>query len=383
MNDLLSIARSLRPLVEAEADAVDRELTMTKPVIEALAKTGLNHLQVPKELGGLEADLDTTLDVLEEIAYQDGSIGWSFMANSNATAVSAMLDPAEARQMLEGGPEIVFAGQLASRGKARRVDGGFQVQGRFQFGSGSAHASWIGGGALIRDADDTPELNEAGTPAVLAFYVPRDSVALTGNWDVMGLRGTGSFDYTIPEQLVEESRTFWLFDGEPRCGGGVYRLGAVAFAGIGHAGWALGVARRALDELQAIATAGRARIGGTAMRDQQVFQRAFSENTLALRSVRLLVRDTIGDIVRRLDGGAPMTKAMRDDLVSAVTYQTRMCMDVVQFAYMASGSAGLRNPSILQRCFRDMCVGAQHIYVDPRTFDAVGKGLLSSAGGVV
>ena len=86
---------------------------------------------------------------------------------------------------------------------------------------------------------------------MLAFLVPSDSVEITGNWDVMGLRGTGSFDYTIPEQVVEEGRTFWLFDGEPRCGGGVYRLGVVGFAGIGHAGWALGVARRALDEIQA------------------------------------------------------------------------------------------------------------------------------------
>jgi alkylation response protein AidB-like acyl-CoA dehydrogenase len=379
MNDPLSAARSLRPLVEAEADATDRELTMTKPLIEAFATTGLNHLQVPKEFGGLEADVDTALDVMEELAHQDGSIGWSYMANANATSFVAMLDPAAARQMLEGGPEIVFAGQLASRGKARRVEGGFQVHGHFQFGSGSAHASWIGGGALVRDAEGNRELNEAGMPAVLAFYVPRESVELTGNWDVMGLRGTGSFDYTIPEQFVEEGRTFWLFESEPRCGGGIYRLGSVAFAGMGHAGWALGVARRALDEIQAVAAAGRARIGGSAMKDQQVFQRAFSENTLALRSVRLLVHETIGDIVRLLDAGNPMTKAMQYELVSAVTYATRVCMDVVNFAYMSASSAGFRNPSVLQRCFRDMCVGAQHIYVDPRCYDDMGKGLLGGA----
>ena len=112
------------------------------------------------------------------------------------------------------------------------------------------------------------------------------------------------------------------------------------------------------------------------MRDDQVIQRAFSQNTLALRSVRLLVHDTIGGIVERLDGGDPMTKAMQDELVSAVTYQTNVCMDVVRWAYMTSGSAGLRNPSVLQRCFRDMCVGAQHIYVDPRCHDEMGKGLL-------
>jgi alkylation response protein AidB-like acyl-CoA dehydrogenase len=377
LNDLLTAARALRPLVEAEADATDTELTITAPVIDALAQSGLNHLQVPKELGGLEADVDTTLDVLEELAHQDGSIGWVFMANANATAMCSMFDPDVARPMLEGRPDVVCAGQFVSRGKARRASGGgFEVRGRFQFGSGIARATWVGGGALVRDAEGNPETNEAGLPKVLAFVVPKDTVEITGGWDVMGLRGTGSFDYVIAEQVVEDGRTFWLFDGEPRCGGGVYRLGVVGFAGIGHAGWALGVARRALDEIQQILASGRARIGGGQMRDDQVIQRAFSEHTLALRSVRLLAHDTIGAIVERLDAGDPMTKAMQDELVSTVTYQTNVCLDVVRWAYMTSGSAGLRNPSVLQRCFRDMTVGAQHIYVDPRCHDEMGKGLL-------
>ena len=150
----------------------------------------------------------------------------------------------------------------------------------------------------------------------------------------------------------------------------------MGFAGIGHSGWALGVARRALDEIQNILSSGRARIGRPQMREEQVIQRAFSQNTLALRSVKLLVHDTIGGIVQRLDHGDPMTKAMKDELVSAVIYETNVCMDVVRWAYMQAGSAGLRNPSVLQRCFRDMCVGAQHIYVDPQYLDEMGKGLL-------
>ena len=376
MNSLLSTARSLREIVEGEADATDREISMTAPAVEAFARSGLNHLQVPKELGGLEADTDTVLDVLAEVAHQDGSIGWTFMANANATAMCSMFDPDVARPMLDGRPDVVCAGQFVSRGKARRVDGGYQAGGRFQFGSGVSRASWVGGGALVRDTAGDLERNDSGLPRVLAFVVPKDTVELTGNWDVMGLRGTGSFDYTIPEQFIEEGRTFWLFDGDPRCGGGVYRLGVVGFAGIGHAGWALGVARRAMDEIHDILASGRSRIGGGELREEQVIQRAFSANVLALRSVNLLVHDTIGRMVEVLDAGDPMTKAMQDELVSTVTYETNICMEVVRWAYMTSGSAGLRNPSILQRCFRDMCVGSQHIYVDPRCQDEMGRGLL-------
>ena len=112
MQDPLSVARSLRPLVEAEADASDRQLTMSKPVVDAFASTGLNHLQVPRELGGHEVDTDTALDVLEEVAHQDGSIGWTYMANANATAFCAMFDPEIARDMLDGRPEVVCAGQF-------------------------------------------------------------------------------------------------------------------------------------------------------------------------------------------------------------------------------------------------------------------------------
>src|SRR5690606_29573159 len=74
---LLEKVRSLRPLIEAEADATDRELTLTKPVIEALTETGLFHLMVPRALGGAEADCRTILDVFEELAHMDGSIAWS------------------------------------------------------------------------------------------------------------------------------------------------------------------------------------------------------------------------------------------------------------------------------------------------------------------
>ena len=64
--DPLAAAKALRPLIEAEADACDRGLTLTKPVLDAFTEANLWHLLVPKEFGGLEAGTDTVLDVFEE-----------------------------------------------------------------------------------------------------------------------------------------------------------------------------------------------------------------------------------------------------------------------------------------------------------------------------
>jgi hypothetical protein len=40
----------------------------------------------------------------------------------------------------------------------------------------------------------------------------------------------------------------------------------------------------------------------------------------------------------------------------------------VVFAWEASGSAGMRNPSRLQRCFRDIYIGAGHQVFDDRAY---------------
>jgi len=367
--DPLAAAKALRPLIEAEADACDRGLTLTKPVLDAFTEANLWHLLVPKEFGGLEAGTDTVLDVFEELAHQDGSIGWTQMANASATAYCALLDPALGREMVAGKQDSVFAGQFAPRGVAKRAGAGFTVQGNYGFGSGSNHASYLGGGGFVTGDDGSPEILPSGLPAYLCWFTPKDACEMQGGWDVMGLRGTGSFDYTVPEQSVDGGRTFWLFEAEVRTGGAIYGVGPTGLAGFGHAGWGLGVAQRALDEIEQIAAGGRARMTGGSLKDQQVFQRQLGEQALALRSVRLLVHDMFGRTVDRLAKGEPMNKAMQTDLMACVAYMTQVCMDVAHFAYVSAGSQGLRNPSLVQRCFRDLYTGGEHIFVDRKSYE--------------
>jgi len=368
-SDLLTAARSLRPLVESEAGATDEELTLTQPVIEAFAEHGLWQMNVPKSLGGLEADTDTTLDVFEELSHQDGSIGWTHMANAAATAYVAFLDPDVGAGMVKGQPASVFAGQFAPRGRVARDGDDFRVSGHYSFGSGSGHASYVGGGAMLMADETLPEMLPSGMPAYTCFFVPNSGVEFKGGWDVLGLRGTGSFDYEVKDQLVEAGRTFYLFDAQVRSGGPFYGIGPTQLAGLGHGGWGLGVAQRALDEIQKIAEGGRVRLGQASLRDQQVFQREFAQKSLALQSVRLLVHDMFGNAVVHLETGAPLGKLWNDRLMSSVAYMTEVCEDVALFAYRSAGSQGLRNPSRVQACFRDMMTGGRHLFVDPRSYE--------------
>lgn len=374
--DLLAEARALRPLIESQADRTDETLTMTSPVVEAFEKSGLFHMMVPRALGGAEADCGTIIDVFEELAHQDGSIGWSQMANASATAYCAFLEPDAAREMVGDQPGSVFAGQFAPRGSIRREGDAFRISGEYGFGSGSGHASWIGGGGIVMNEDGTPEMLPSGMPAYLCYFVPKDQVVMKDGWDTMGLRGTGSFDYGVPDQLVDPRYTFWLFDPVVRTGGPLFGLGATALAGLGHAGWGLGVAQRALDEIGRIAIGGRARMNGGALIDQPVFQRELGEKTFALAAVRALVHEVFGRMETRLRAGERLGKPENDEMMGAVAYMTQVCEDVTTFAYHAAGSQGLRNPSVVQRCFRDMLTGGLHIFVDRKSYEEHAKNRL-------
>ena len=373
--DPLAEARALRPLIEAEADATDDAITLTAPVVEAFARSGLFHLMVPAELGGLEAAPGTIIDVFEELSYADGSIGWSVMANASATSYVAFLAP-DAAKAIVSVPEGAIAGQFAPNGQLRREDGHYRVSGRYQFGSGIGHATHAGGGGFLLDENDQPETLPSGLPAYMCYFVPRDGIELLDGWDVMGLRGTGSFDYAVKDQLIEPGWAFPIFDNEPRQGGALFRIGAIALAGLGHAGWGLGVAQRALDEIEQMVEAGRARMGGTPLSEQQVFQREFAQKTLALRSVRLLVHDVFERVVDEMERGGSLQPAQMQEMTAATAYMTEVCEAATLFAYRFAGSQGLRNPSLIQRCFRDMFTGGLHVYVDKRTYDDFGKGLL-------
>jgi len=362
---LIERARALTPLIEAEAAASEREGTMTAAVVDALRDAGLFWLLVPTELGGSEADVVTSLAVFEELAYADGSTGWSAMANATTSCFAAIYTGDEAVQAMFGDHLGIHAGMLGPIGEAHRVDGGYSVSGRYQFGSGCGHADWVGSGAMEM-VDGEPGVSELGLPAMRVFFVPRDQVDFRGNWNVLGLAGTGSYDYAVEGAVVPEAFSFSLLEAVARRGGPGYGIGLFAITAIGHAAFALGVGRRAVDEVLAIARS-KQRLGADPVAGQQIFQHDFAMHDAAMRAARAYVYESFAEVEAAVlsDGMASIEQQQR--VRQCTTYATRVAADAARFAYTWAGSSGLRSPSVVQRCFRDIHAGTQHLYVDNNT----------------
>ncbi len=333
---------------------------------------------MPRELGGAEAGIEDALGVFEELAYADGSTGWSAMANATSSAFAAIYTSDDAaKAMFHPDGRGIHAGMLGPVGTARAGGDGFVVNGRYQFGSGCAHATWFGAGTHEVDADGTPLNDEVGLPALRVVFLRPEQVVLRGNWDVMGLAGTGSYDYSVDDQFVADGFSFPLLTAVPRRGGATYNIGLFGIVASGHAGFALGVGARALDELLSIVPT-KQRMGQfTTVADEQLFQHDFAMHDAAMRAARAYVYDAFGvaEAVGLAGGMASLVQQQR--LRQATTYATRVAAEAARFAYTWAGTTALRNGGTLQRCFRDIHAGTQHVYVDNNTLTAYTQALLA------
>jgi alkylation response protein AidB-like acyl-CoA dehydrogenase len=379
-SELVARARALRPLIESEAARAEAETTTTQAVVDAVGAAELFWLLVPKELGGSEAPLAEVLEVFEELAYADGSTGWSVMANITTSCFAAIYTDTEASAaMFPAGAPGIHAGMLGPVGTARAVEGGFVVSGKYQFGSGCAHSSWFGAGVQEVDAHGEAMTDDVGLPAMRVVFLRPDQVDVRGNWDVLGLTGTGSYDYAVDEQFVEAGFTFPLLAAEARRGGAGYGIGLFGLVAAGHAGFALGVGKRALVEILELAPT-KARMGGPPVATEQLFQHDFAMHDAAMRAARAYVFESFADAESTVLGGDTCSQVQQQRLRQATTYATRVAADAARFAYTWAGTSALRNGGVLQRCFRDIHAGTQHLYVDNNTLTAYTQARLAESG---
>jgi indole-3-acetate monooxygenase len=214
-----------------------------------------------------------------------------------------------------------------------------------------------------------------GTGEPRIFVTPvSDANLLRDSWEVLGLRATGSIDNTIDGAFVARDWTHAAGQSSSERGGLLYNLGIIGFVTLGHAAWALGLGRRMLDELIGLVEAKAGRAGAQA--EDPAFLEGFQVAEGRLRSARALVHETWGDIAASFAAGDEMTIRQQTLARLALVNATFSVHEVAQFAYLAGGTAPLKNGTVIQKLFRDMHAGTQHISSGPTMRRNTGLGLL-------
>ena len=365
-------ARALAPIVAQWRNAGEQERHVPRPLFEALRDASIFRMSVSKAVGGAEADEETVLQAIEELARQDGSVGWNVMIASNTAIAAAYLPAAVLRDVYRSGPNTVIAGALLPKGAAIPVSGGFRLTGRWTFASGCHQAEWMLGSSAVM-AHGTPRLRPDGRPDVRTFFVPMGVCEILDTWHTAGLRGTGSHDWQVTDVFVPEEQSFpILFDG-PSAPGCLCVRDFAAYAGPRVAAVALGIARDAIDAFTALAMTKTPLLATSTLATQHTTHERVGRAEALLRAGRAFLYET----VRALPYGPTWSEELSDDLRASLrlasTHAAQSAAEAVDLMFNAAGTTAIYASSRLERCFRDVHVATQHVTVAPSNIEMVGQ----------
>jgi alkylation response protein AidB-like acyl-CoA dehydrogenase len=372
----------LLPLIEARANEAESLGHLTDDVVAALRTSGVYSMLFPREVGGAELLPFDAMTIVERLSYAHASVGWCTLVNNMEGATMAIyIDDDGIRKVFGDGADITIAGNGVPRGFARPVEGGFMIRGNWAYGSGIHHAEWIHSGCFVTGPDGKDMVMLAnGQPKIVITHHPRSTVKLLGNWDVLGLRATGSFDYTLSdggELFVPTDMTYDFEIGAPRRGGAQGALGLTGYSAWAHSGWAVGVGRRLLDELVKVIVSRQDPFGRSSENASLKFQ--FAQAEARYRAARALVHETWRGVSEACDRREAVSLEQMTMIKLALRHIHDVVSDVGTFAHRAARGASLHNTP-MQRFYRDIHSGTQHILMADQIVEECGRALMGLPG---
>ncbi len=367
----LDAVRELAPSIAERSDEIEAHRTLPIDIVEQVRATGAFRMYVPAEIGGPELSAWDGLQVMETLGYHDGATGWCTMIAGTTSLLSLYLPDEHAREVF-GDDHAISGGFAMPMGRATAVDGGLRVTGRWQWGSGTQHCTFIGGGCRIVDADGNIAPRDDGLVVPFAFFRP-DDVGFIDNWDVSGLQGTGSCDYQVADAFVPEGRWVQLGRDRPQRNTTLSRFSFYGLLAAGVASVAVGIGRRSIDEL--LDLAGSKRPQGS---KRTLAERAQTQTDVAIAEAKLasawsFMHDTIESTWETASAGDEPSIEQRRQIRLAAVHATQTAGEVAEMMYKTGGGAAVYKTSPLQRTFRDAFVATQHAMVAPRLFDTCGR----------
>ncbi|WP_107654998.1 acyl-CoA dehydrogenase family protein [Nocardia suismassiliense] len=348
-------AAEVADLAGALADQPTDRDELPAEVVRAARTAGLYRLCLPSELGGLSVPLPVTVAIIERLSKADGSTGWCTAVANAGASLLAGVDEAEARVIAAEPENLLLAGGFPPVGRGRQLGDTYELSGRWTFASGCTAATWFLGGVLVEI--------DGGVPFARVVFFPASQARIIRNWDVIGLRATGSHDVSADNITVPVGRSTTLF-GAPRWSNDP--VAAIPFFSLGAilAAVPLGIAARALEELGQLA-ATRVPFGQqNPLVHDPIFQDRMGAMLARLGAVRAYLYDRADDLWQSAVAG-DVGPEVRTAMSMAVGEVIDAALEIVNFAHRSGGVASVRNPHVLTRCLNDVLAASRHAVFRP------------------
>ena len=389
-HDWVADARALKPRLDTAAPRIDAASALPPDILDALFESRMFRMLLPRAFGGDELDFVTFFDVVGIIAEGDASAAWSVAQSNGCAMAAASLDPRVAEAIFGHARAVLSWGYPTGSCRAQAVDGGWTVNGTWGFGSGNRHSTWLGGHCQVFDEKGEPQRSRQGAPQERTMLFERTAVTiLAEQWNVIGLRGTGSDTYMVKDMFVPADHALVSravgrdlqqpehaeIEEEPerREAGTLYRFSPTAVYQAGFSAVALGIARATLDAFIALAQQKIPSGGGTLLRDNAVIQARVAHSEARLASSRAWIRQILADMWQECAETGRHGYAHRIQMRLAAPYCVEEARQVVEDSYADAGATAIFAANPFERRLRDIHAVAQQVQANPVHFQTVGQ----------
>jgi len=359
LDGLLDRVRSVVPLVASRAAQAERARKPDDDVIEALKETGVFRSFVPRRFGGYEIDMGLYVDIGVAVSEACASTGWitTFYMEHNWQLVHFSEELQV--EVFSKAPFILAPGAVnPANGTATPVAGGYEVTGRWKFGTGVVHADWVLLSAMAPTDD--------GSAMMMKCLVPFEHISVADTWHVDGMLATGSMDmiaegvfvpdlYAVPRTAVPDGA------GE---GGYMENFPMRPFLTLTAAIPSIGVARRAVELFRAL-LAERVRFGTTKLQKNSApAQIRLARVVTEVRAAESTMRKAAAQLEAHARSQKPLSESEQMGVSLAIAQVVHDCKRIVRHVMEGSGASVHYLDHELQRINRDIQMIAAHTVFD-------------------
>jgi alkylation response protein AidB-like acyl-CoA dehydrogenase len=288
--------------------------------------------------------------------------------NEEAGIASAYLEAEPMTSHFTNHPSTVIAGSGVPKGTAERVDGGWELTGRWDFVSGCTASDHLVLASVVAGA----------TPAKLCFVlVPTQDVTIEDTWTTHGLRGTGSNDVVLDGRFVDDRwagvvPTF----APPRPDTPFYGLPSGLRFPFPKVGVAAGLARAAIDEFVSLAAGKRPLFASGNLAERPGAQAAIARAEASVSAGLAWVHEMLDDLWAVATAGSAVPMDLHARCRLACSNSVDASITAVEQLCREAGTTANFPESPLPQLLLDVRAVAGHFMVAPYQMNTAGRILL-------
>lgn len=353
----INLHQELLSMLEQQAAEAEQLGTLPRKTVELLKASRVMRMLQPRQFGGLEMHPNHFLQAVMTIAAKNPSAGWVAGVVGVHNWEAALNDERLLQELWGLDADTWIASPYSPMGSATPVEGGYLLNGRWTFSSGTDHCAWLVLGAAV-PAGEQPR-------KVLHVMLPRqDYEIVADSWKVVGLQGTGSKDVTVKDAFIPAYRcleTRALMNGECAAAsqreGALYRMPWSSIFPNAITAALLGICQGALEAAQQHV---KVRIVHANAAPEPFMMAMLGEAASEIAASQAMMLKNVGDAYALADNGFDVALARRASNRSEQVRGAWRAVRAVNDVFNRCGGAALNTNAPLQRFWKDANCALNH-----------------------